>query len=161
MRAHDLAVREAAVHAVTVGQSAAAVARALGIGPDSVRRYVRQQREQGHLRPGTSGNRHRLIGTAQEAAFRALLAQHPTASADELCGHWATVSGTQVSLATMQRTLARLHWVRSPPPWPGPPRPRPHTYRRPPVPRSPAMSSTARRPYATDLTDAEWALLSP
>lgn len=161
MRAYRLAIREAVVEAIAAGQPQAVVASGQGISIATVQRYVRQQREQGHLRPGTGGNRTRLIGPAQESAFRALLAQHPSASAAELCGHWAAVSGTQVSLATMQRTLTRLHWTRLPPPWPGPPRPRPHPYRRPPSLRSPAMSPSSRRPYATDLTDAEWTLLAP
>src|SRR5690349_13119323 len=125
MRAYSLAIREAVIEAIAAGQPQAEVARAQGISIASVQRYVRQQRETGCLTPGVGGNRHRLIGPAHEPALRGLLAEHSTASASELCEHWATVSGIQVSLATMQRTLSRLHWTRLPPAWSGPPFPRP------------------------------------
>jgi transposase len=161
MRAYRVALREAVVDAIAAGQPQAVVAQAHGISIASVQRYVRQQRETGSLTPGVGGNRHRLIGPTDEPALRALLAQHPTASATELCAHWARLSGIQVSLATMQRTLSRLHWTRLPRPWSGPPCPRPTAYRRPRSPRSAAMSPASRRAYATDLTDTEWAILAP
>jgi len=96
------------VRAVAAGMSQAQAARRFDVGLSSVKRYVKQQRAAGHLRPRPIPGRRRAIGAADEAALRAQVAAQPDATLDQHRRAWAAARGTAVSRATMSRALARL-----------------------------------------------------
>jgi len=95
------------VRAVVGGLSKAEAARVYDVGLRTVKRYVKQQAEQGHLRPRPLPGRAREIGPAREAALRAQAAAHPDATLAEHRRRWAEEQGTTVSRATMSRAFAR------------------------------------------------------
>lgn len=108
MRAYSIDLRERIVRAVDGGMSKAEAARVYDVGLSTVKRYVKQRAEQGHLRPKPLPGRAREIGAGDEAALRAQVAADPDATLDAHRRRWAEAGGAAVSRATMGRALARL-----------------------------------------------------
>jgi transposase len=111
MRPYSLDLRERIVRAVDAGATQAAVAEAFSVGRATVQRYVAQRRH-GSLAPRPIPGRAARIGAAQAPGLRAQLDAAPDATLAEHCAHWAADHGVRVSVATMQRTIARLGWTR-------------------------------------------------
>ena len=100
-------LRERVVRAVDGGMSKAEAARVYDVGLSTVKRYVKQRAERGHLRPKPLPGRARGIGAGDEAALRAQVAARPDATLDEHRASWARERGVAVSRATMSRARAR------------------------------------------------------
>jgi transposase len=111
MRPYSLDLRERIVRAVEAGATQVAVAEAFSVGRATVQRYVAQRRR-GSLAPRPIPGRAARIGAAQGPALRAQLDATPDATLAEHCGRWAGDQGVRVSVATMQRAIARLGWTR-------------------------------------------------
>jgi transposase len=147
------------------GMSTSDAARTFGVGQSSIKRYRAQRRTTGDLAPRKSPGRSPNLRPEQRPLLLAQVREHPDATLAEHCAWWEAATGQHFSISTMARTLGRVGCPRQP-------RPRgtavmqpskPHTEPSPPPPhpdRSLPMSAT-RRPYPTDLTDAEWAVLQP
>ena len=112
MRPYSPYLRERIVRAVDAGATQAAVAERFGVGRATVQRYVAQRRHQGSLVPRPLPGRAAQIGPVQMAALRAQLDATPDATLAEHCDRWAADQGVRVSVATMQRAIARLRWTR-------------------------------------------------
>ena len=112
MRPYSLDLRERIVRAVDAGATQAAVAAAFSVGRATVQRYVAQRRRRGSLAPRPLPGRAGRIGPAQAAALRAQLDAAPDATLAEHCERWSGDHGVRVSVATIQRTIARLGWTR-------------------------------------------------
>ncbi len=87
------------------GWSAAAAARHFGLGPVSVRRWVQQFRERGHVRPGRQGDSASRIERERERIFRILEAR-PLLTMYELRDALAA-EGVPFHAVTVQRFLKR------------------------------------------------------
>jgi transposase len=164
MRPYASRRRQAILEAIDGGMSVATAARTFGVSRSSIDRYRLQRRTTGTLEPRHPPGRPASI-RPDGPALVAQVAAHPTATLAEHCRRWAEVTGQQLSITTMSRALARLGWKPVPrrtiPATRHPSKPHTeHPRVLPPHPRSPAMSFP-RRPYPTDLTDAEWKLLAP
>ena len=94
-----------AVAAVLGGLKPAAAARRFGLGATTLRRWVKQFREQGHVRPGRQGGSRSRIEPERERIFR-ILAARPELS---ICGlrDALAAEGLAFSTATVQRFLKR------------------------------------------------------
>ena len=112
MKAYSEDLRERIVAAVAGGKRPEEVAELFAVSPASVRRYVRQGREQGHLRSASPPGRPRRLSRAHEAVLLEQLTAQPDASLAELGKRWATATGEQVSVMTVWRTVKRLDWTR-------------------------------------------------
>ena len=112
MRPYSLDLRERIVRAVDAGMAQTAVAATFGVGRATVQRYVTQRRRRGSLVPRPFPGRAARIGAAQAAALHAQLGAVPDATLAEHCERWAADHGVRVSVATMQRAVARLGWTR-------------------------------------------------
>ena len=99
------------MRAVDAGLTQAAVAETFGVGRATVQRYVAQRRR-GSLVPRPFPGRAALIRPTQAAALGAQLDAAPDATLAEHCARWAGDHGVRVSVATMQRAIARLGWTR-------------------------------------------------
>jgi transposase len=111
VRPYSLDLRERIVRAVDAGMSQGAVAATFGVGRATVQRYVARRRR-GALAPRPSPGRAARIGPAQAAALRGQVEAAPDATLAEHCERWAAAHGVRVSVATMQRAIARLGWTR-------------------------------------------------
>ena len=115
MRPYSLDLRERIVRAVDAGATQTAAAETFGVGRATVQRYVAQRRRRGSLAPRPLPGRAARIGPPQAAALRAQLDASPDATLAEHCDRWTggrAAHGVRVSVATMQRTIARLGWTR-------------------------------------------------
>ena len=99
------------MRAVDAGLTQAAVAETFGVGRATVQRYVAQRRR-GSLAPRPFPGRAALIGPTRVAALQAQVDAAPDATLAEHCARWAGDHGVRVSVATMQRAIARLGWTR-------------------------------------------------
>lgn len=108
MRAYSEDLRRRIVRAVEQGTHPQEVARILSVSPSSVQRFVRQQRDQGHLRAELPPGRPRLLSEEAERVLVEQVKAHNKASLEEHAAKLAEATGQQVSSMTVQRTLTRL-----------------------------------------------------
>lgn len=108
MKAYSEDLRERIVEAVERGKHPQQVAEMFSVSPSSVQRFVRQQREQGHLRFQLPPGRPRTLSADHERVLAEQVQAHSKASLEEHAAKLAEATGQQVSSMTVQRTLARL-----------------------------------------------------
>lgn len=112
MRAYSEDLRERIVGAVVGGKHPDEVAALFQVSPATVRRFVKQQRERGHLRVALPPGRPRRLTKAHEAVLLEQLSAQPDASLAELGRRLAAATAQQVSVMTVWRTVQRLGWTR-------------------------------------------------
>ena len=112
MRAYSVDLRQRVVAAVDAGTPRAAVARTFQVSPATIKRYLKQRREAGHLAPRTSPGRPPGIPADRLAALEAQLAAHPDATLAQHCQHGQAAWGQPISGAAMRRAIKRLDWTR-------------------------------------------------
>lgn len=112
MKAYSRDLRQRILAAVQAGVPRADVARRFQVGRATVQRYVYLYRRTGDLAPKPIPGRRARIGPAEYPALRAQLAAAPDATLAEHCQAWEQTHGVRLSLAAMQRTIARLNWTR-------------------------------------------------
>jgi transposase len=96
MRAYSKDLRERVVRSIENGRKQTWVARELGIGLGTVKRYIKlKQREQP------------LISEADIPALQAQVDAHPDSTLEQHIEYWDTGHGVRVSPATMCRALQR------------------------------------------------------
>ena len=78
------------------------------VSPSSVQRFVRRQREQGHLRSQLPPGRPRTLSAEHERVLSKQVKEHSKASLEEHAAKLSEATGQQVSAMTIQRTLLRL-----------------------------------------------------
>jgi transposase len=108
MKQYSVDLRERLLGAIDAGLSQAEAARLFRVGPATITRWRRRQRERGQLAPSARSGRPRRIPPLQEGALRAQVAAQPDATLGEHCARWEQEQGRRVSPATMSRALARL-----------------------------------------------------
>jgi transposase len=111
MKAYSVDLRERIVQAVAAGTPLSVVARTFSVGRATVVRYVERE-ERGALAPRRSPGRPPTLGPDQADALRSQVAARPDATLAEHVEAWAQTQGVRVSVATMQRAIARLGWTR-------------------------------------------------
>src|ERR671932_1435883 len=111
MRAYSLDLRQRVVAAVDAGTPRAAVARTFQVSPATIKRYLKQRREAGHLAPRTSPGRPPGIPADRLPALEAQLAAHPDATLAQHCQRWQEARGASVSASAMRRASKRLAWT--------------------------------------------------
>ena len=112
MRAYSVDLRQRVVAAVDAGTPRAAVARTFQVSLATIKRYLKQRREAGHLAPRTSPGRPADIAADRLAALEAQLTAHPDATLAQHCQHWQAAWGQTISLSAMRRAIKRLDWTR-------------------------------------------------
>jgi transposase len=117
MRAYSEDLRQRIVRAVHAGSARTTVAQQFAISLRTVDRYVRQERETGHLTPRRPPGRPRVLAPDHESRLHQQLSEQPAATLAEHCQQWAHTTGIVVSQATMSRAIARLGWTRKKGQW--------------------------------------------
>lgn len=112
MKAYSQDLRERVLQTVDEGKTQAAAAHHLKVSEATVKRYVRQRREKGHVLPkpitGRPPNKRALL----EARLQPQLERQPDATLQEHCTAWEAETGIKVSISTMSRAIEHLQWTR-------------------------------------------------
>ena len=117
MKAYSQDLREHGLRAVDDGYPRAEIVQMFGISLSTLKRYVKQRREEGHVRPKTIPG-HPLKKRAQvEASVLPQLQAHANATLERHCEMWKQTHGEDVSRWTMSRAVKRLGWTRKKSHW--------------------------------------------
>jgi transposase len=112
MKAYSQDLRERIVQEVEQGGTQESTADLFHISVSTVKRYLRQWREKGHLRPKSIPGRPPTKRAPLQAKLQAQLESQPDATLHEHCQKWEASSGVKVSISTMSRAIQRLKWTR-------------------------------------------------
>jgi transposase len=117
MKAYSLDLRERVLRAVDQGETRSEIVRMLGVSLATIKRYVKQRRETGEVRPKAIPGRTARKGAALQAGLVAQLQAHPDVSLETHCQLWESEHGMEVSTSTMSRLIQRLGWTRKKSHW--------------------------------------------
>ena len=112
MRAYSQDLRERVLRAVDLGRSRAEIVQCFGISLATIKRYVKQRRDEGHVRPKAIPGRPPKKRVQVEAGVMPQLQAHDDATLEQHCDLWEQTHGERVSRWTMSRAIKRLGWTR-------------------------------------------------
>lgn len=107
MKAYSEDLRQRVERAVNRSEHPKEVAEYFEVSAASVRRFVKQKQEQGHLRAQLPPGRPRSLSKEQEAALVEQVRTHKDASLQEHCVLLNKAIGRRVSIMTVQRAFVR------------------------------------------------------
>ncbi len=90
----------------------AEIVQLFGISLATLKRYVKQRREEGHVRPKAIPGRPPKKRAQVEAGVLPQLQAHDDATLEQHCAMWEQAHGERVSRWTMSRAIERLGWTR-------------------------------------------------
>ena len=117
MRAYSTDLRERVLRAVDQGKPRKQIVEALAVSLATIKRYVKQRREQDHVRPKAIPGRVPLKRQPLEAGLEPQLRAYPDATLEQHCERWEQGHGQRVSRWTMSRAIKQLRWTRKKSPW--------------------------------------------
>lgn len=112
MKAYSPDLRQRVLHAVDQGQTQAEIAKTFAVSIATIKRYLKQRRETGHVLPKAIPGRPAKKGAALEAGLRVQLEAYPDATLEEHCRMFQAEHGLQVGRDSISRAIARLGWTR-------------------------------------------------
>jgi transposase len=112
MKAYSQDLRERILKTVDEGKTQAETASLLKVSEATVKRYVRQRREKGHVQPKPIPGRPPKKRAPLEARLQAQLEKQPDATLQEHCDMWEAETGVKVSIMTVSRAIEHLKWTR-------------------------------------------------
>lgn len=112
MKAYSQDLRQRVLRATDQGQTQAEIAKTFAISVATIKRYLKQQRESGHVLPKAIPGRPAKKGAVLQAHLGAQLEAHPDATREEHCRLFQAEHGIQVSTASISRARAALGWTR-------------------------------------------------
>ncbi len=105
MKPYSLDLRQRIVEAVGQGKTYEEVAHLFHVSPSTVKRYIRQWREEGNLQPRPiPGRPAKKLALVQDGLLSQIEA-FPDATLEERCKQWEEQNGTKVSISTMSRAI--------------------------------------------------------
>src|SRR6185437_10605536 len=111
MRAYSDDLRHRIVRAVDQGHRQAEIAAAFQVSVATIKRYLKQRRETGHVTAKPIPGRPPTQRAALEAALPEQLAAHRDVTLAEHCRLFEATHGKRVSRDTMRRAIDRLGWT--------------------------------------------------
>lgn len=112
MKAYSQDFCEHVLQAVDSGYPRVEIVRLFGISLSTLKRYVKQRREEGHVRPKAIPGRPPKKRTQVEVGVLPQLQAHADATLEQHCAMWEQTHGERVSRWTMSRAIKRLGWTR-------------------------------------------------
>ncbi len=112
MKAYSQDLRQRVLRAIDAGQSQSEVAEMFAVSRASIKRYLKQRREIGHVLPKAIPGRPAKKGAVLQAHLRAQLEAHPDATREEHCRLFQAEHGIDVSTASISRARVALGWTR-------------------------------------------------
>lgn len=117
MKAYSVDMREKVLRAVDQGYARKEIVKLLGVSPATIKRYLKQRRETGHMTPkAIPGRPPKKMGPLQ-AELVAQLQAHHDRDLEEQCRLWEQSHGVRVSTTTMSRAIKRVGWTRKKRQW--------------------------------------------
>jgi transposase len=110
--AYSTDLRERVVAAVQGGMSRPDAVTIFRVSLATLKRWLKQDREQGHLHAQSPPGPTATISPDAYDRLRALVDAAPDATLQDYCTQWAAQTGDQVSQATMCRALQRANLPR-------------------------------------------------
>ena len=108
MKAYSQDLRKRIVAAIGQGKSRREVARLFNVSLSTVKRYAKQWKVQGNLRPRHITGRPSKKLALLQARLQAQLEAFPDATLEEHCQQWEAQEGIKVSITTMSRAIRLL-----------------------------------------------------
>ena len=105
------------MRAVDHGEPRCEIVKMLGVSLATLKRYLKQRRETGHVRPKPIPGRTARKGAALQVGLVAQLEAHPDVSIETHCELWESQHGMRVSTSTMSRMIERVGWTRKKSRW--------------------------------------------
>ena len=112
MKAYSLDLRERVVRAVDEGYPRAEIVKMLGISLATIKRYLKQQRQQGHVQAKAIPGRPPKKLAALQAGVVEQLQAFPDVTLERHCELWEQSHGVRVSRWTMSQAIKRVNWTR-------------------------------------------------
>ena len=112
MKAYSQDLRQRVLRAVDAGQTQAEIAKTFAVSVATIKRYLKQRRETGHVQPKAIPGRPAKKRAVLRANLRAQLEAHPDATREEHCRLFQAAHGIEVSTASISRAITRLGWTR-------------------------------------------------
>ena len=112
MKAYSLDLRERVLRAVDQGRSRAEIVQVFGVSLSTIKRYVKQQRNEGHVQPKAIPGRSPKKRARVEESVLPQLQAHDDATLEQHSAMWEQTHGERVSRWTMSRAIKRLGWTR-------------------------------------------------
>ena len=112
MKAYSQDLRERVLRAVDLDRPRAEVVQLFGVSLATIKRYLKQRREEGHVRPKAIRGRPAKKRAQVEADVLPQLQAHDDATLEQHCAMWEQTHGERVSRWTMSRAIKRLGWTR-------------------------------------------------
>ncbi len=112
MKAYSQDLRERVLRAVDRDCPRAEIVQIFGVSRAPIKRYIKQRREKGHVRPkATPGRSPKKRAQVEESVLPQLQA-NADSTLEQHCAMWEQTHGERVSRWTMSRALKRLDWTR-------------------------------------------------
>lgn len=112
MKAYSEDLRERILRVVDLGCPRAEVAQLFGVSLATIKRYLKQRREEGHVRPKAIPGRPPKKRAQVEADVLPQLQVHDDATLEQHCAMWEQTHSERVSRRTMSRAIMKLGWTR-------------------------------------------------
>src|SRR5262249_50547244 len=112
MKAYSQDLRERVLRAVDLNRPMAEIVQLFGVSRASIKRYLKQRREEGHVRPTAVPGRPPKKRAQVEAGVMPQLQAHDDATLEQHCDLWAQAHGERVSRWAMSRARIWLGWTR-------------------------------------------------
>ncbi|GCE07795.1 hypothetical protein [Dictyobacter aurantiacus] len=100
------------LRAIDAGASQSEVAETFAISVATIKRYLKQRRETGHVEPKNIPGRPAVKGAVLQAHLLIQLQAHPDVSREEHCRLFKETHGIEVSTASITRARQALGWTR-------------------------------------------------
>jgi transposase len=112
MKAYSQDLRQRVLRAINAGQSQAQVAKTFAVSVPTIKRYLKQRRESGHVLPKAIPGRPAKKDAILQAHLRVQLEAHPDVTREAHCHLFQAEYGIKVSPASISRARAALGWTR-------------------------------------------------
>ena len=112
MKAYSEDLRQRVVDAVEPGYPRTEIVNLLGVSLATIKRYLKQHREMGHVKAKIIPGRTSKKLAALQAGIVAQLRAFPDVSLERHCELWEQTHGMQVSRWTMSEAIRRVKWTR-------------------------------------------------
>ncbi len=112
MKAYSQDLRQRVLRAIDTGASQGEVAETFAVSRATIKRYLKQRRETGHVTPKAIPGRPAVKGAVLRAHLRAQLEAHPDVTREEHCRLFKATNGIAVSTASITRARQALGWTR-------------------------------------------------